>query len=100
MTATITWSINTLERLTSDGYVYTAHYRVDGADDSYKAGAYGSQPFERPETLIPFADLTEDIVIGWVKDTLGAEKVASIEAAIQSQIDEQRTPSKATGTPW
>ena len=34
MATTTVWSINTLERETSDGYVYTAHYRVDAADES------------------------------------------------------------------
>ena len=56
--------------------------------------------FERPETLVPYADLTEATVIGWVKDKLTAEKVTEIEAALQAQIDEQRTPTKASGLPW
>lgn len=98
---TITWHIAQLERETSDGYVFTAHYTVDAKDDTYSAGAYGSLGFERPEEdMIPYADLTEEIVIGWVKDKFGAEKVAEIEAALQSQIDEQRNPTKAQGVPW
>jgi hypothetical protein len=78
----------------------TAHYTVTAEDGTYNSGAYGSIGFERPDTLIPFADLTEDMVIGWVKDAFGAEKVAEIEAALQSQLDEQRAPSKAAGVPW
>jgi hypothetical protein len=78
----------------------TAHYTVTAEDGTYNSGAYGSLGFERPDTLIPFADLTEDTVIGWVKDAFGAEKVAEIEAALQSQLDEQRHPSKAAGVPW
>jgi hypothetical protein len=51
--------------------------------------------------LIPYADLTEDTVIGWIKEALGGdEKVSEIEAALQAQIDEQRAPSKAAGVPW
>ena len=50
--------------------------------------------------MIPFADLTPEIVIGWVKDHFGAEKVAEIEAALEAQIAEQAAPTKATGTPW
>ncbi len=93
-----TWHIAQLERETADGYVFTAHYTVDANDGTYKAGAYGSIGFERPEEdLIPFADLTEEIVIGWVKERLDVEQ---IEAALQSQLDEQRHPSKASGLPW
>lgn len=95
-----TWKIAQLERETADGFVFTAHYTVDAADDTYKAGAYGSIGFERPENLIPYADLTESEVIGWVQDALGAEKVAEVEAALQAQLDEQRAPSKAAGVPW
>jgi hypothetical protein len=102
MATTFTWHITQLERETDDGYVYTAHYTVDAKDETYSAGAYGSVGLERPEgELIPFADLTEELVIGWVKDKLGGdEKVAEIEAALQAQLDEQRNPTKAAGVPW
>lgn len=101
MATTFTWGINTLERETDDGFVFTAHYTVNANDGTYSAGAYGSIGFERPDTLIPYADLTEDMVISWVKTALGgAEKVTEIEAALQAQLDEQRNPTKAQGTPW
>lgn len=101
MATEFTWNVSQLERETSDGYVFTVHYTVNAKDDTYSAGAYGSLGLERPEgDLIPYADLTEEIVVGWVKDNFGDEKVAEIEAALQSQLDEQRTPSKASGTPW
>ena len=101
MATTFTWKIAQLERETSDGYVYTVHYTVDAKDDTYSAGAYGSIGLERPEgELIPFADLTEDLVVNWLKHQLTGEKVAEIEAALQGQLDEQRSPSKAAGLPW
>ena len=101
MTTTFTWGINTLERETDDGFVFTAHYTVDAKDDTYSSGAYGSVGFERPDNLIPYADLTEPVEIGWVKEALGGdEKVAEIEAALQQQLDQQRNPTKATGVPW
>ena len=102
MTDTIfNWAIANLERETDDGYVFTAHYTVNAADGTYTSGAYGSLGFERPEDdMVPFADLTEEMVIGWVKDKFGPEKVAEIEAALQSQLDEQHHPSKASGMPW
>ena len=101
MSTTFTWLIASLERETSDGYVFTGHYRVNATDDTYTAGAYGSVGFERPETLIPYSDLTEELVIGWVHNAIGGqEKVTEIEAALQAQLDEQRTPTKASGIPW
>jgi hypothetical protein len=100
MSTTFTWNIANLERETSDGYVYVAHYVVNAADGTYSAGAYGSLGLERGDTLVPFADLTEATVVGWVKEKLTAEKVTEIEAALQAQLDEQRQPTKAGGLPW
>lgn len=101
MATTFTWRISQLERETNDGYVYTAHYTVSAEDGVYSAGAYGSIGLERPETdLIPFDSLTEELVVGWVKDKLTAEKVAEVEAALQAQLDEKRAPTRAAGVPW
>ena len=101
MSTTTTWNISQLERETADGYVFTAHYTVSSTDGTYNAGAYGSIGFERPETLVAYADLTKEVVIGWVKEAIGgADKVAEIEAALQKQLDEQKAPSKASGIPW
>ena len=101
MSTTFTWKVSQLERETADGFVYTAHYTVNASDDTYSSGAYGSVGLERPDTLISYSDLTEEQVIEWVKEKIGgSEKVTEIEAALQSQLDEQRTPTKASGIPW
>jgi hypothetical protein len=102
MATITTWNIAQLERHAADGIVFTAHYTVDANDGTYSAGAYGSIGLEAPEDdIIPFADLTPEIVIGWVKEKLGGtEKVEEIEAALQAQIGQQRTPTIAQGMPW
>jgi hypothetical protein len=98
MTTTTTWNIAQLERHTADGIVFTAHYTVDANDGTYSAGAYGSIGLDAPEdNIIPYADLTPEIVIGWVQDKLNVEE---IEAALQAQLDQQRTPTTAAGVPW
>lgn len=100
MATVFTWKIANLERETEDGFVFTAHYTIDANDGTYTAGAYGSLGFERPDNLIPYSELTEELVVGWVKAALGDEKVGEIENALQSQLTEQRHPSKAAGVPW
>jgi hypothetical protein len=100
MATTITWHIANLERETADGFVYTAHYTIDATDGTYNSGAYGSIGFERPESLIPYGNLSESEVIGWVQTALGADKITEIEVALENQLAEQRSPSKATGVPW
>ena len=101
-TTTTTWGVAQMERHTADGIVFTVHYTVAASDGTYASSAYGSIGLEQPEgDVIPYADLTPEIVIGWVQEKLGgAEKVTEIEAALQAQIDQQRTPTTAQGVPW
>ena len=100
---TITWKIVQLDRELADGYVGTVHYRVDATDGTYSAGAYGSVGLEKPDTLVPYKDLTSDVVVGWVKAKLIAEDseaVTKIEAALAANIAEQKTPTRGQGLPW
>jgi hypothetical protein len=100
-TTEFTWAVAQMERHTADGIVFTVHYTVAANDGTYASSAYGSLGLEAPEgDAIPFAELTPETVIGWVKDKFGAEKVAEIEAALQAQLDEQHAPTKAQGLPW
>jgi hypothetical protein len=100
---TTTWTIAQLDRELADGYVSTVHYRVDATDGTYSAGAYGSVGLEKPDTLVPYKDLTSDVVLGWVKAKLNeedSEAVTKIEAALAANIAEQKTPTTGTGLPW
>ena len=102
MSTTFSWNIANLERHTADGVVFTVHYTVNAEDGTYSAGAYGSLGLEAPEpnSMIPFDSLAEEIVVGWIKNKFGDEKVAEIEAALQAQLDEKHAPTKAAGAPW
>ena len=99
MAITKTWEVNTLQRELSDGYVNKVIYRVNGTDGTYQTRATGEVDLEKPETLIPYKDLTEATVIGWVKAKLGSE-VATIEKAIDENITAQKTPTLGVGKPW
>lgn len=102
MAVTITWNISTVERITATGEIQTVHYTVDAEDGAYRAGAYGSVGLDPvdPDDMTPYADVTKDDVITWLKAKLGDEAVSNIEAALQEQLDEQRTPTRASGLPW
>ena len=100
MSTTFSWRVANMERETADGFVFTVHYTVNAEDGTYSAGAYGSLGLERPDNLIPFDQLTEDVVVGWVKNKFGEEKVTEIEAALQEQLDQKHSPTKAAGLPW
>jgi len=109
--ATKTWQVNTLQRELSDGYVSKVIYRVDGEDGTYKFRATGEVNLPKPDTLVPYADLTEAQVLDWVKAKIDADAaladpagvgvtVAAIEAAVENGVNEQKTPTTGVGKPW
>ena len=92
------WSIAQLERNTSDGFVVTVHYRVNAVDGDYSTSTYGTVGYtQSEESFTPFDELTEETVIGWVKESLDAE---TVEAALASQIEAQKAPATVAGLPW
>jgi aspartate oxidase len=110
MANTYTWKVANLERNVADGKVFNVHYTVSAVSDQvnpnsenggfYSAGAYGSVGLDGDVT-VEFDSLTEEVVVGWVKEALGGdEKVTEIQTALDNQIAEQQTPTKASGLPW
>lgn len=101
-TSNIIWSVVQLERNKEDDMVYTVHYRADIVDCNCNVGSYGSiglSPAD-PKNKIPFEELTEELVIEWVKSTLGKERVDELENSLISQIEYKKNPPSLTGTPW
>ena len=95
-----TWTIETLERNTSDGGVTVAHWRVSEVDGDYSASSYGTvgfTPDASAEGFIAYDSLNESTVLGWVQEQLDKD---AIEASLTANIAEQKAPVRATGTPW
>ena len=74
MSATITWKIDELTRSISDGFVTLATATVTCSSgtgvEKVEVETKTGVNFNQPDTLIPFKDLTEEQVIGWVKDKM------------------------------
>ena len=96
---TYLWTIQQMDRLTADGFVVTVHYNVSATDGTHSASTYGTISYQKQpgETFVPYDQLTEEIVVGWVKESLGE---ATVEASLQSQIDAQINPVQQSGLPW
>jgi hypothetical protein len=92
------WNVVQVDRLTSDGFVVTVHYTVNAVDAEFTASTYGTVGYtQEDKSYTPFADLTKEQVIGWVKDSLGQE---TVETALAAQIEAQKHPVIETGLPW
>ena len=102
------WIVNALYTETIQGeqnYVVIAGFDVIGVDGQYTASVQGTQTFstESMSPFIPYEDLTEAIVIGWIQKSLGQEGVDQIYNCIQIQLDTQINPPvvpQNTPLPW
>ncbi len=74
--------------------VFTVHWTLSGTDGTYNGSVYGSVgvTLDEDNAFTPYADLTSAQVIGWVQDALGENQVASYEANVAKQIEDQINP--------
>jgi hypothetical protein len=114
MAITTTWSVSNMTHNDLDGGVILVYWSMVAASDgtpSYTASEGGKlrcEPDPTSPDYIPYADLTEEIVLGWVYNSLiegeetPEEAKARVEAnrtaKVQGQID--RANTQASGVPW
>ena len=102
MTTTFNWTISSLDRSLPDGMVLTAHWRCTGTDGDHSGSVYSTCSFPAKDisdpTFIPYDQLTEQQVLGWIWDG-GVDKAAT-EAAVEAQINALKNPTQAAGVPW
>ena len=85
--------------------VIRINWRLSATDtEGHNAQAFGTvsvAPWEEGEPWIPYEDLTEADVQGWVEEQLGDE-LAAMTARLDAQIEEQATPTHETHRtmPW
>jgi hypothetical protein len=104
---TNTWAVVQMdaypERDGETNVVFTVHWTLTGSEAGFVGTGYGAQFLERDldAPFTPYADLTQEQVIGWVKASMGAERVAAVEAGVANRINEQIAPSVvAPPLPW
>ena len=93
------WKIVNMERDSATGFVNVVHWTCSDVDGDFSGSTYGSIGLEG-ELVTPYEDLTEEVVIGWLHEAMGAETVAAHEAAVAAQIAEAKAPKVASGMPW
>ena len=105
---TWTWTVNQLYTVQSPNpnYVVNAIWTLQGSDGTNTASIQGNTQFEvqaSDPNFVPYANLTNAIVIGWVQAALGAQGIANYEANVQGQINSIENPPVSpanTPLPW
>ena len=114
MANTYNWDCKTVDvhpdiRRSETDVVYNVHWRlnaessetheVDGEEVPYTASVYGTQSLSLEDIgsdFIPFADLTNTIVTGWVEGIMGEEEINNLKSALDSKIQEEINPTSIT----
>ena len=93
----INWTISTMEREVSNGFVTTAHWQATAVDGDYTASTYSTCSWAEGTPTIPYANLTQETVLNWVWESVDKQ---ATEDALAANIALQKNPVTATGTPW
>ena len=93
-------SLYTLQQPDPD-YVVNAIWQVTGVDGEYTASIGGNTQFDSQQgaVFVPYDDLTEAVVIGWIPESA----ITSAQACVQGQINSLANPPVSpanTPLPW
>ena len=105
---TWTWTVNQLYTVQSPNpnYVVNAIWTLQGSDGTNTASIQGNTQFAvqaSDPNFVPYANLTNAIIIGWVQAALGEQGIANYEANVQGQINSIENPPVSpqnTPLPW
>ena len=107
MATNFTWTIDAMYTLqTPDpNYIVNVIWTLTGVDGEFTASIGGNTVFDsnQSSTFIPYNELTQDIVIGWVQANLGEQGIANYEANVNGQIASMQNPPVSpenTPLPW
>ena len=106
-----TWDCKTVdvypEHDSHSDVVYNVHWRLNAESDqqdaegnNYAASSYGTHSVNADDiaSFIPFADLTNNTVTGWVTAGMGEDEVNNLKSGLDNDIDGQINPTSETKT--
>ena len=109
MAITYTWKVTSLKTKTEganqDAVVQTYWEKI-GTDNAGNTGTFsGATPFTsttmtNDNTFVPFSELTEAIVLTWIKAVVVGGYEEHVNAQIQKQIDTKISPVAEASMPW
>jgi len=109
MAITYTWTIQSLKTKTegaNEGSVVQTTWKKTGTDENGNTGDFtGATPFSssnmlQGSTFIPFAQLTEEIVLNWIKAIVVGDYEAHVNQAIEKAIDAKINMLIEAAMPW
>jgi hypothetical protein len=104
---TTTWKIGQLKRRPETGLVFKVNYSINfklGDETERHTGGVLLEGDEKNSNFISYENLTESVVLEWVKTTLGEEKIDQIKnqakIKLEGRIARKSSPNFLVGKPW
>ena len=100
----VTWTITNMEYTNdSDKGVVHAAWSASDSDGDHTGTVSGMEsytPDSSAEGYVAWDSLDESTVVGWVKETLGADECTRVEGKVADQITKSKTPPTSWGVAW
>ena len=100
----VTWTITNMEYINdSDKGVVHAAWSASETDGDHTGTVSGMEsytPDASAEGYVAWDSLDEATVVGWVKETLGADECTRVEGKVADQITKSKTPPTSWGKPF
>jgi hypothetical protein len=103
---TYTWKVTGVKTIDTgditDAVIQT-YWEKTGTDENGNQGTFsGATPFPQssinPESFIPYTQLTEEIVLGWIQNVVVGDYEQHVNNHIQKQINDKNI--ETPGLPW
>lgn len=98
------WKIYDLKRIISDGVVTKVTYACESEFNGVrtrKIGEFETSGDSNDEDFIPYSNLTEDTVLGWVNNNVDKKSIEThTSSSIAKQIEAIELRTEAQGLPW
>ncbi len=107
MAITYTWAVTGMKVTnvgTETNYVVQTYWTKTGTDENGNTGVFsGATPFTaNPDQtdFIPYDELTQEIVLGWIQPVVTGSYEEHVNAQIAKQIADKIDPVTEPALPW
>lgn len=108
MAVTYTWKVTGIKTQTvndTPNVIVQTYWKKIGTENGYTGEFSGATPFtanSMPEgtTFVPFEELTEEIVLGWIKAVVVDNYEVHVNEQIAKQMAIASNPIVEVGLPW
>jgi len=94
------WEVTNITYDIDTNRALVASWQVTDRDGEFIGRSYGTVDISWRAQSIPYENLNENQVLGWVRAELGGSKVSFYERSATKQREEKQNPTRNNGVPW